>query len=42
MKKLLTFLCVIGGLYYGVGSCLVDSGTKSLTATSVKLAQLGE
>ena len=41
MKKLVLFLIVIAGLYGSVGNALVESGSKSINSTHVKLADLG-
>ena len=41
MKKLIMFLLVVGGLYSAVGSALVESGTKSINSTAVKMAKAG-
>lgn len=41
MKKIVLFLLVVGGLYSTIGSALVESGTKSIQSTTVKMAQQG-
>lgn len=41
MKKLVIFLLLIGGLYSTIGSALVESGTKSIQSTAVKMQQAG-
>lgn len=41
MKKLVVSLLVVGGLYSTIGSALVESGTKSINSTAVKMVQQG-
>ncbi len=41
MKKIVLFLIVIAGVYGVVGSALVESGSKSIQSTAVKMQQAG-